>query len=236
MAKYFGPLLAGPKVAKLKPLPVKLNSEKRVAMTDRVGLSRLYLAWPTVPMFAADEAELEILADILANGMTARLHKALVREKQIAQDVEVCQESAELTGRFFIIATARQGHRLTEIEAAIQEGLQGIQTQPPTAEEIGRAVHRFEANVIHSLESASGFGGRADRLNLYNVFAGNPGYLADDFQRHLNVTPEAVQRVAGKYLGPARVVLEVTPGQTTTIKPDPRIVAERARTTRQDRA
>ena len=229
VAKYFAPLPAGPKAAKLKLLPVKLATEKRIRMTDRVGLSRLYLAWPTVPMFAADEAELEILADMLAGGMTARLHKALVREKQIAQDVAVCQESAELAGQFFIIATARQGHSLAELEATIQEGLQSIQTQPPTAEEIGRAVHRFEANLIHSLESASGFNGRADRLNLYNVLAGNPGYLADDFQRHLEVAPEAVRRVAERYLGPGRVVLEVTPGQTTRIRPDPRIAAERAR-------
>ncbi len=229
VAKYFGPLPAGPKTVKLKPLPVKLGTEKRMGMTDRVGLSRLYMAWPTVPMFTPDEPKLEILADVLANGMTARLHKALVREQQIAQDVQVFQESAELTGQFFIIATARQGHRLAELETAIQEGLQSIQTQPPTAEEIARAVHRFEANLIHLLESASGFNGRADRLNLYNVFTGNPGYLADDFQRHLQVTPEAVQRVANEYLGPGRVVLEVTPGQTTNITPDPRVAAEQAR-------
>jgi len=229
VAKYFGPLPAGPKTAKLDPRPVRLDGEKRIRMTDRVGLARLYMAWPTVPMFAADEAELEILADVLAHGMTARLHKALVREKQIAQDVEVCQESAELAGQFFIIATARQGHGLAELEAAIREGLQSIQTQPPTADEIGRAVHRFEANLIRSLESASGFEGRADRLNRYNVFTGNPGRLADDFQRHLGVTPEGVQRVAGTYLGPGRVVLEVTPWPTTQITPDPRIAAEQAR-------
>ena len=230
VAKHFGPLPAGPKSAKLKLPPVKLHSEKRFAMTDRVGLSRLYLAWPTVPLFAADEAELEILADVLAHGMTARLHKSLVRERQIAQDVEVCQESGELTGQFFILATARQGHSLAELEAAIQEGLQNVQTQPPMAEEIARAVHRFEANVIRSLESAGGFDGRADRLNRYNVFTGNPGYLADDFQRHLQVTPEGMQRVANRYLGQGRVVLEVTPGQTTKIVPDPRVAAEQART------
>ena len=152
-----------------------------------------------------------------------------MREKQIAQDVEVCQESGELAGRLFIIATARQGHNLAELEAAIGEGLQSIQSQPPTAEEISRAVHRFEANVIRSLESAGGFDGRADRLNRYNVFTGNPGYLADDFRRHLAVTSEGVERVASTYLGPGRVVLEVTPGQTTKIAPDPRIAAEHAR-------
>ena len=36
---------------------------------------------------------------------------------------------------------------------------------------------------------------------MYNVFTGDPGYLAKDFQRYLNVTPEGVQRVAREYLG-----------------------------------
>ncbi len=42
VAKYFGALPGGPKVERLKPWTPELNEEKRVQMTDRVGLSRLY--------------------------------------------------------------------------------------------------------------------------------------------------------------------------------------------------
>jgi zinc protease len=229
VAKYFGPIPAGPKVAKLKPMPVQLKTESRIRMTDRVGLPRLYMAWPTVPAFAADAAELDILEDVLAANKTGRLYRSLVRNKQIAQDVNVAAESEELTGRLFIIATARPGHTPAELEKAIVEQLRCIQDQPPSAAEVSRAVNRIEARLLSSLESASGFEGRADRLNKYNVFTGTPGYLASDFQRYLDVTPQGVQRIAKKYLGPNRVVLEMAPGPVTKITPDPRITAEQAR-------
>ena len=229
VAKYFGPIPAGPKVEKMKAMPVELREEKGIRMTDRVGLPRLYMAWPTVPMFADDEAELEILADVLAGSKTSRLYQALVREKQIAQEVEVYQDSEECTGRLFIVATARPGHTTSELKAAILDELHRIQAQPSGGPEVSRAVSRIEAQMVRSLESASDFGGRADRLNMYNVFTGNPGYLAKDFQRYLNVTPEGLQRVARKYLGPGRVTLDVAPGSETKIIPDARVAADRTR-------
>jgi zinc protease len=195
----------------------------------RVGLPRLYMAWPTVPMFADNETELEILADVLAGGKTSRLYQTLVREKQIAQEVEVYQDSEELAGRLFIVATARPGHTPAELEAAVLDELHRIQAQPPSEPEVSRAVSRIEAQMVRSLESVSGFGGRADRLNMYNVFAGDPGHLAKAFQRYLKVTPAALQRVASEYLGPGRVVLDVAPGSETKIAPDPRVAAEQTR-------
>ena len=43
--QYFGPIPAGPKVEKLKRWTPELKEDKRVAMTDRVGLARVYLNW-----------------------------------------------------------------------------------------------------------------------------------------------------------------------------------------------
>ena len=128
-------------------MPFELREEKRIQMTDRVGLPRLYMAWPTVPMFADNEADLEILADVLAGGKTSRLYQALVREKQIAQEVEVYQDSEELAGQLFIVATARPGHTIAELEAAVLDELHRIQAQPPSGPEVSRAVSRFEAQL-----------------------------------------------------------------------------------------
>ena len=47
VAKYFGGLSPGPKVVRPNPPPPQLQEEKRIAMTDRVGLARVYIAWPT---------------------------------------------------------------------------------------------------------------------------------------------------------------------------------------------
>ena len=119
--KYFGPIPAGPKVEKLKPQPVELKEEKRIEMTDRVGLPRLLLVWPTVAEYAEDEAVLEILGDILSTGKTSRLEKSLVREMQIAQSVMAGQNSEEIGGAFMVDAMAQPGHKLEELEKAILE-------------------------------------------------------------------------------------------------------------------
>jgi zinc protease len=228
--KYFGPIPAGPKVEKVVPPEVEpLQEDLRVRMTDRVGLARAYLTWHTVPLYAADDAELDVLADILAGGKTSRLYRRLVRDQQIAQEVAASQNSRELAGGFMVVVTARPGQPLAELEAVILEEIARLQNEPPSAEEVARAIARHESSVVQQLESVGGFGGRADQLNLYNVYAGDPGFLQQDFERYLKVDPAAVQRVARKYLSAKKMALEITPGPETTITPDLREPAARAR-------
>ncbi len=227
--KYFGPIPAGPKVEKIPAWTPPLKEARRIRMADRVGLSRIYFAWQSVPMFAADDAELEILADVLAGGKTSRLYRSLVREKQIAQDVQAYQSSEEIAGGFMIVATARPGHTPAELQTAIDAELKRIEAEPPSAEEVARAVNQTESHFVRALQPISEFGGRADRLNMYNTFTADPGYLVKDFQRYLRVDPQGVRRVASKYLIDKRMVLEVVPGKETAIDPDPRIPAEEAR-------
>ena len=229
VAKYFGPLPAGPKVEKLPPMPTELREEKRIKMIDRVGLPRIYLVWPTVRMLDDDEPVLDVLADLLAGGKTSRLEKVLVRQRQIAQAVRAEQDSEEIAGSLAIQATARPGHTTAELEAAILEEVRRLQQSPPSAEEITRAVNRRQAQLIHSLESIGGFGGRADQLNMYNVMAGDPGYLSKDFARYVQVTPEQVQKAAQKYLTAGRVVVEVQKGPQRRTTPDTLAAAEQVR-------
>jgi len=228
--KYFGPVPAGPKVEKLQPIPVELEKSQRIQMTDRVGLARLYLNWLSVAEFAPDDADLETLGDVLAGGKTSRLYRRLVRDLQIAQDVQAGQMSMEIGGTFAVIATARPGHPLAELEKAIMEEVGRIQAEPPAGEEVARVLAQRESHMVRALEPLGGFGGRADQLNRYNVLTGDPGYLTKDFARYQQVAPADVQRVAKKYLTDKFVALEIVPGAETTITPDPRIAAAEART------
>ena len=67
---------------------------------------------------------------------------------------------------------------------------------------------------MRQLESLGGFGGRADLLNYFNVFTGDPGRLNKDFDRYLTVTPADVQRMAQEYLNGGRVRLrDLAPGR-----------------------
>jgi len=227
--RYFGPIPAGPAVAKVEPWRSVLAEEQRLTMVDRVSLPRLYFCWPTVDRLHADEPALRMLDEVLSGTKTSRLQQALVRQQQIAQNVYAYQHSSEMAGEFNVVATARPGHTLAELEASIMAEIRRVQAEPPAADELARAVTRFEAATLRELESVGGFGGKADRLNRYNVFYGDPGYLAQDFEQFARVTPADVHRVAQKYLGSVRVVLEVSPGTEKKVTHDPRPAADEAR-------
>jgi predicted Zn-dependent peptidase len=56
-----------------------------------------------------------------------------------------------------------------------------------------------------------GFGGKADLLNSYNYFVGNPDYVQQDLARYMNTTAADVQRVARGLFAKPKVVLTVVP-------------------------
>ncbi len=209
--KYFGDLKPIPPASKLEPRGTTLEGRKYLLMEDRVQLPRIYIVWPSVPNFAADDAELDVLADILARGKNSRLYKSLVYERQIAQDVSATQFSGEISGQFRITATAKPGHTLRELETAIEEIIDGLKTGTVESRELDRAKNRIKADFVYQIQSVGGFGGRTDRLNLYNIFLRDPGYFNKDLERYTRVAAPRLQEVAQKYLRPERIVLSVVP-------------------------
>jgi zinc protease len=132
----------------------------------------------------------------------------LVYEKQIAQSVSFSQDSQEIAGALELIATARPGHTLEEIEAAATSELAKIKTAPPSAEEVARAKNGIEAHFIRDFQGALN---KAGKFHYYNLYRGDPNYAEQDLARYMKVTPEDVQRVAAKYMTDNYVHLTVEP-------------------------
>ena len=209
--KYFGDLPPAPSVARLQRWTPSLDSEVRLELEDSVQLSRIFFAWVGPPRFDADEAPLDVLMTILGEGRSSRLYRSLVYEKQIARAASAYYHSQEIAGELRVDATLAAGASLQDVETALLAELDRIALAPPTDEEVERAVNALESHFIRQLESVGGFGGRADLLNFYNTFAGDPGIVNKDFDRYAAVTPADVQRVAKRYLTPGRVRLVVNP-------------------------
>jgi zinc protease len=211
--KYFGPIKRGPIVEPIVASAPTLDGETRVTMEDRVSLPRIYMSWHGVPAWATDDTALDTLSTVLAGGKGSRLYKALVYEQQIAQDVTAFNNSREIAGQFQIVATAKPGKSVEELEQAINDQLEKIKRDaPPTDEEMERAYNARESSFVYSLQTIGGFGGRADQLNQYAVFLGDPGYFQHDLRRYAGVTAQEVSRVAGTYLTDQRLILTVVPG------------------------
>lgn len=210
--KWFDEVPRGKPVPLIDAPPVYLTEEKRLAFEDRVQLPRLYIAWLSPAHLRPGDAELDIAANILTAGKNSRLYKRLVYEMQIAQDVSAYQESQRQVSSFQIVATARSGHTLAEIEKVIQEEIDKLKAEFPAKREVQRAVNQYEASFISRLERIGSFGGKADQLNAYFYATGNPDYFNEDLARYRQVDPGDVTAFVRSYLrDDGRVVLSIVP-------------------------
>jgi zinc protease len=218
---YFGELEPGPALVPVVA-EARLGGDTRLVLEDRVELPRLHIAWLTPAMFAASDAELDLVSDLLANGKTSRLYRRLVFDEQIATDVSAAQNSREIAGFLQITVTAAPGHALAEIERAILEEVERLGVEGPRADEMDRGRVQAEAQFVFRLQTVGGFGGKSDQLNAYNVFVDDPGYFERDLARYQAVTPASLQQSVNTYLRNApRVTLSVVPqGRANLAIPD----------------
>ncbi|HUV30405.1 MAG TPA: pitrilysin family protein [Acidobacteriota bacterium] len=229
--KYFAPIPPGPPVNRIEAWIPTLNEEIRTVLTDEVELPRLYMTWHTPAYYSPGDAEFDLLASILAAGKTSRLYKALVYDRQMAQDVTAFQSSLELGSLFYIIVTAKEGHSLQEIEREVDRILSDLLMNGVTTDEFERAQINRESAFVRRLEDLGGFGGRADLLNRYNTYLGDPGHLPWDRNRYTDATIDGMLAYARDYLRPdARLVLYVEPygqlaetdkGTEMSLEPEP---------------
>src|SRR6266550_4488034 len=179
---------------------VALTGMQKKTITDRVQLPRLFLAWLTPPHYAPGDATLDMVADVLAGGKNSRLYKRLVYDMQIAQDVSAFQSSAALASSFQIIATPRPGHTVAELQKVIDEEIQKLQREAPTSHELERSVNQIEASFYNRMERVGGFGGKADQLNAYVTFTGDPDWFNEDLARYRALAPLDLSAAALEFL------------------------------------
>jgi zinc protease len=214
VAKYFATLPRGAEVPKITAVTPPITSERRVTLTDKVELPRTYMAWITSQAFKPGDAEATILARILGGSKASRLYKSLVYDQKIAQNVSAQQQSLALGSVFQIQATAKPGHTPEELEAAIWTEVQKMAQSGPTAEELASAKTGINSDLISSLEQVGGFSGVADRMNQYNQYVHDPGYVNKDLARYAAVTAEGIKSVAADQLAKnKRVVVYAVPGE-----------------------
>jgi zinc protease len=196
--QYFGPIPAGPPVRRPSVPQPLLTGVVRETLEDPVAeVPRLDLVWNGTFPYAADEAAGDVLAEVLAGSEASRLSRTMVHASRIAAGVSASNQAAGLGGWFQVSAVANGGKQASELLAPVQAAIDELKRSGPTVEEVERAKRKFIAAQVRGVERISS---RAEQLNEYQTFLGDPGWLAQDLARYRAVTPAAVQAFAQKYL------------------------------------
>lgn len=210
--RYFGSLVGRPKPPEVNIAAPALSGERVIDFVEPVGrLERLAVAWMGPSAFEADTAALDLLAHVISGTRSARLDRRVSHDDLIAQSVHAHFIEQASGGQFRIDLTVRPGRTLDEAQVAVDEVLAELRATPPTTAELARALNSFETALFRGLESLGGFGGRAERLQLYAHYLGDPGRLAWDVDRYRRVTVQDLSRVLKTYLGPDRLVVRARP-------------------------
>jgi len=195
--RYFGAIPPNPSIPPLRDmsLPPTLGREIREVVEDRVPLPRIYVGF-RAPVFGDHRLDaLEVAGQILAGGKGSRLHRRLVRDERIAQDVALF--ALGFVGGASVAAgwaTVRPGIAVDRVEAAFHEELQRLAVEPVSDDELARARALIEADELGALQRVEE---RADRLSMYTTLFDRPALINEMLGRYLTVTPEAILEVVG---------------------------------------
>jgi predicted Zn-dependent peptidase len=210
--RYFGQI---PAVAAVPPvadmtLPAVLGAETREVVEDRVPLPRHYFGFRAPVLGDTRLDALDIGTQILAGGKGSRLHKRLVREEKLAQDVALF--TLGFVGGASICAgqaTVRPGVDPDAVERAFEEELERLGREPVTADELERAKALIETAELEALQRDEE---RADRLSMYATLLDDPDMVNRQLGRYLAVTPDAIREVAAQVFRPDnRIVITYVP-------------------------
>ena len=208
---YFGDIASGPPVSHQRAWVAKMTGEHREVVQDRVPQSRIYKVW-NVPGYGNAAADhLRLGAGILSSGKTSRLYKRLVYDDQIATQVAAYLDEREIGSQFVVVATARPGETLNNVENAVDEELARFLNDGPDSRELERIKMQSYASFVRGVERIGGFGGKSDILATSQTYLSSPAGYKERLQHLEQATQESVRDAAREWLSDGVYALEVLP-------------------------
>ena len=212
--KYFGPL-EPETIGQPKPRDEpEQQGEKRLIVKAPAKEPYLLMGWKTPALGHADASwepyALEMLASVLDGGSSARFSRELVRGKRIAAAAGADYSAyTRLPGLFTLSGVPASGHSVDELEQALLEQIQRVQTELVAPGELERIRTQLIASKVFEKDSVFYQAMQLGQLET----VGLGWQLVDDYVQRLSaVTPEQVRAVAAKYLVPeVRTVARLDP-------------------------
>ena len=198
--KYFARIPSRPKPDERTTTEPPQNAERRVVLQEMS--QPLYLEGYHRPDYRSpDDAVYDSIADLMSNGRTSRLYRALVRDKKIASD------SAGFTGLpgnkyphlFAFYAFPLPGHKPDEMADAIHVEIEKLKKEDISDEELRMIKTRAKANLLRSLGSNEGL---ANNLALYQARYDDWRELFRSVDRIDRVSKADIRRVANQTFVP----------------------------------
>jgi predicted Zn-dependent peptidase len=196
LEKYFGRLPTRPQPDEATTTEPPQNSERKVVLKEKA--QPLYLEGYHRPDYRTkDDAVYDAITDLMSEGRTSRLYRALVRDKKIASF------SAGFSGLpgikyphlFAFYAVPLPGHTTREMADGIHAEIERLKKEDISDDELKMIKTRTKANLIRSLADNEGL---ATNLATNQTRYGDWRELFRSVDRIDQVTKADIRRVANE--------------------------------------
>jgi zinc protease len=201
VSEYFGPIPSGKGRPPLAPmsLPGVFGKQLREVVYDNVSLPRLFMAFRS-PVFGSEKYyAASVLSAVLGLRNGSRLHRSLVRERQVAAETSAFTfDLAKGTDLLVVDVTARPEIGFTQLEEEVEREIDLLYGDGVTELEVKRAIALIETDLVASLQSA---GERADRLSMFATYFNRPELINEQADRYRDVTAQRVDDLIAERFG-----------------------------------
>ncbi len=224
--KHFGSIPARPQPQRPDLTEPVQQAEKRVSYVDRLApRPALALAWQVPERGTPEHYAFSLLDTLLLQGEDSRLWQKLVQERGYAGGVG---GGINLLGNEFsydgpmlwmLHLVHDPGATPEAIIADVDAEIARIQAEPPSQEELERALTKLRASLYDLAGSSTRFG-LLELLASFALFDDDPGLINRLEANFRAVTPELISQVARTYLAPGRRTVQVVePGRAPPAAP-----------------
>lgn len=194
--KYFSRIPSHEKPDERTTTEPPQNSERRVILTETA--QPFYIEGYHRPDYRSpDDAVYDAIADLMSEGRTSRLYRALVRDKKIASDAEglTGYPGTKYPQLFAFYAVPMPGHKPQEMADAIHEEIEKIKKQDISDDELKMIKTRAKANLIRGLGDNAGL---AFQLGMAQARYDDWRELFREVDRIEKITTADIRRVANE--------------------------------------
>jgi len=195
--KYFGKIQ--PNITNKKNFPrIKYSSgEIKDTIYDSIQVPGIYIAYKIPGILSKESPALGLLTTILGESRSSRLYSKIVYEKRLAKSASSFIWDNELGGLIIISCMGYIDSNPSEIEKAVTDEIEKLQTQRVTEEELEKAKNKLETIMIESLQTNIG---KADNLAHFRTFFKDTNQINTLLNKYSLITADYILSVTKKYL------------------------------------
>ena len=213
---WFAPIPRGAEPPRTTALKPTARGIRTLDLQDQVPVARSSFFWSSPRQYESGDADASVLASVLADGAASRLEQFLVHRHRLVQGVSAYQIDGHLGSEFMVAMTALPDVPIEQAETALFEELERIKADGVSQEDLERAVGGIESEYVRGLQSLQE---RADALNQYHTWLGDPDRVQWDMDRYTSATADSVHEWARNILDLSNHArLRVIPGGSAPVQ------------------